>query len=649
MFGSTTYKKYLLIILLLGFFPQLVRAQLDEDYFSADQLLRQQKYEQAYQKFYQLHKAHPNSYIFLDKSVECLINLKEYDKAITITKKAISSGHYQAQAMIRLGEIYHYSGDTDKANALWTQVQKKYAGSGQIYLLVARSMADCQLYDRAINVYEKALDKSPNSNIILSELGETYLQAGKYNKAIKSYLQLVKNDPQRITFVQRRLMRFQDNDVYDAAIVEISDFIDNLSPGNPSYNSLQQLEVWLLMERHLYKRALVTAKNYEAQSSNITYILYNLGPKLAAEQQFELAEQAYKYYINNDIYPLKYRCMQKLADVYIQWAQYLENYNLGLSSRRQKLYQKALSTLESIRNSTSGYPGSDEVLVSLAELSLDVFHQPEKASEYLGELRQMSDSTMVAKESYIQGRIDLYNKDYTRARIALTKSNKQEHIGDLAEKTRYYLALTDFYSGDYDFAKIQLNALERQNTSFYANDAVQLRLWIQDGLQADSTGKLLDPFARAVEYFSQGKNRLGINKLRDLFDKTGYNPLKDEALLELSKYKNPDNAVYVYNSLSKYLATQGSTSPLYERLLWERARLADQFVTNKEINISLPKQRPAEASENGQLENSREEVSIPRKIEQLVPLYEEILLHFPNGFYASYARDRIKELQKIQT
>lgn len=639
-------RKYLLLILLLGLFPYVSRAQLDEDYFSADRLLRQQQYEQAYQKFLKLHNEHPATFIFLNKAVECLINLKEYQKAISLTQRAIDKGQNRVRARIRLAEIYHFKGDSSKALSIWHQVLKEHSENPQIYLQVGRKMADSRIFGEAINVYEQALDKAPNSNLILTELAETYLQAGKYQKAIQSYLQLVKNQPERLTFVQRRLMRFQDDHIYDVAILEISDFLDKLSPGNPSYHNLQQLEVWLLMERHLYKRALVTAKNYEARSSEVTYILYNLGPKLAADQQFELAEQAYNYYIKHDIYPIKYRCMQNLSDVYTQWARYLEHYNLGLSSRRAKLYQKAFGTLKKLYENNPGYPRSDEVLVSMAELSLDVFHRPKEASEYLGRLRHLSDSSMIAREAYIEGRIHLYNEDYSRARIALTKSNKRQHIGELAEKTRYYLALTDFYAGDYDFAKIQLNALERQNTSYYANDAVQLRLWIQNGLEADSTGKLLDPFAKAIEYFSQGKDQLGINKLETLFDMKGYNPLKDQALLELSKNVDPENALFVYKSLDKYLTVQGSTSPLYERLLWEKARLADQFVTNKQIAIQLPKSKSTSTDQKG---DKQTQISIPRNISQLIPLYENILIHFPNGFYASYARDRIQKLQKIQT
>jgi len=642
-------KKYLPLLLIGALLPQLALAQLDDEYFVADQLLKQQKYEQAAQKFEKLHQEHPKTYIFLDKLTECLINLKEYERAVSITKDAVSQGYLRTQALIRLGEIYHTSGQKEKAFGTWNQLLEKYAGSKQMHLRVARAMKKRRAYDQAIKVYKKAQQMSSGSNVISTELAETYLQAGQYENAIQEFLQLVKSQPDRMNFVQQRLIRFQDDYIYDVAILEISDFLDDLSPSHPSYQKLQQLEIWLLMERGLFERALVTAKNFEAESSNLTYSLYNLGSKLLAEQEFELAEQAYSYYIDNNVVSLKNRCREELATVYIEWAKYLENYNLGLSSKRTKLYEQAFASLKKIQKDAPNYQHLNRVLITLSELSLDVLHEPQKASQYLAELQTLSnDSIQKAQEAYIQGRLHLYDKDYTRARISFTKSSKQERIGDLAEKTRYYLALTDFYAGDYDFAKIQLNALERQNTSYYANDAVELRLWIQNGLQADSSGAKLDPFAKAIEHFSHGKDQLGINTLESLLGEDRYNPMIDEALLELCTYQDAENAQYVYKTLSTFLKQQGKSSPLYERLLWEKARLADQFVTNNDIDQKLQKStNDADSNDNPSWKGSK--VQIPSEVEQLVPIYEEILVHFPNGFYSTFARNRIQELQKLQT
>ena len=645
---NDTLKKYLPLILVFTL-PYLAQAQLDDEYFVADQLLQQQQYEKAAQKFEKLHRENPKTYIFLDKLTECLINLKEYEQAVSVTQEAVDQGYLRTQALIRLGEIYHTSGQKEKAFGTWNQILEKYAGSQQMHLRVARAMKERRAFDQAIEVYLKAQEMASGSNVVSTELAGTYLQAGQYENAIQEYLQLVKQQPDRMNFVQRRLIRFQDDYIYDVAILEISDFLEDLSPSHPSYRNLQQLEIWLLMERGLFKRALVTAKNFEAQSSNLTYSLYNIGSKLLAEQEFELAEQAYSYYINNDVVSLKNRCREELANVYREWAKYLENYNLGLSSKRTTLYEKAFTTLDKLRQEAPNYQRMDQVLMTLSELSLDVLHEPEKASQYLAELRTLSNnSKQQAQQAYIQGRLHLYDKEYTRARISFTQSSKQERIGDLAEKTRYFLALTDFYAGDYEFAKIQLNALERQNTSYFANDAVQLRLWIQNGLQADSSGAKLDPFAEAIEYFAQGKDQLGINTLESLLQEDRYNPMIDEALLELSAYQDPENAQFVYQTLSTFLKQQGQTSPLYERLLWEKARLADQFVTNSDIDITFS-ESSGDTSTNNEAFFKESQVQIPTEVEQLVPLYEEVLLHFPNGFYSTYARNRIQELQNLQT
>lgn len=643
-----TLKFFLKRILLLVFistgilYPQAVHAQQNEAYFKADQLLKQQKYEEAAKQFKQLYN-NEHRYLYLSKLTQSLINLKEYERAIAITKQAVENGRHRPQAKIRLGALYHISGDIERGIQTWDEILKDYPNNQQVYLRVARTASDRKEYQKAIAIYKELQSRSGQSNLISSELGETYMQAGSYEQAIREFLGLVQQNPDRLGYVQRRLMRFRDDYIYDIAILEISDFLDELPPSHPSYNNLQQLEIWLLMERKLFERAVATAKNIEQQSSTLTYSLYNIGSKLLAEQKFELAEEAYSFYIDNDVVPLKNRSREELASVYIQWAKYLENNNLDLTSKPSTLYQEAFSTLNNIRNNAPNYHRMDQVLTTLSELSLDVLHAPDKAEKFLAELDNFSgEDRNKANQAYIKGRLHLYEKEYTRARLSFSKSNKQERIGNLAEKNRYYLALTDFFAGDYEFAKIQLNALERQTTSYYANDAVQLRLWIQTGLQADSTGAKIEPFAKLIEHHSRGEQQQSIAILAHLFQNDRYNPLLGYALLESTAVKKKKNAPFLYRALTTYLETQGGNSALQEQLMWAKIRMADQLVTNNDLKLEQL------STENQPKSFSDKSINIPQKVDQLLPLYEELLLQFPNGFYATFARDRIQELEEIQ-
>lgn len=626
------------LLLLLTLIPLTAAAQTEADYFTADQLLREQKYEQAYRMFKQLHRQNPGSYLFLDKTAECLIKLKRYDAAADLVKKAVENGRFKLQGSVRLAEIYHISGNKTAAFNLWNRLLEQYEGNSSLTLNIAQAMVNRGEYERAIRVYKKVINRT-NSTVYITALAETYLLAGEYDKAIQQFLQLVQQEPSRIGYVQTKLIRLQNAAMYNTAIDEIAEFLQHLPPGHPSYNNVGQLRIWLLMEQDSFNKALKAAEKLEAASPNTTYELYNVGSKLRARNEFELAERAFAYYVENRVFGIQNRSLEELSKVYLQWAAYLERHNLDLSPRTDQLYQKAFATLQKLATEAPGYPRMGSVLVTLSELSLDVRHNPQLAADFLAQLQNRSDTSLTAQINFIGGRIQLYEKNYARARILFTESAQQSNNRQLAVKSRYYLALTDLYAGDFEFALLQMKELERQNTSFYANNALQLRLWIQDGLQADSTGEQMKPFVNAVELFSRGHNEAGTEQLKMFLNSHHYHLLFDDALLELSKNKTGENIVFTYNAISKYVATYGSSSPLHERLLWEKARIADQLITNGEIRSKMIRSGS----------NNAIKAAIPSTMDQLIDVYEEIILHFPNGFYATHARDRIQELQKMNT
>lgn len=639
------FSSFLLILVVA--IPSL-QAQNNQQYHIANRLLQQQKFEQAYQVFSELHQQNPGNYLFLQKATECLINMKRYDEAVAMTEKAIEGSLNSDQASVRLGEIYHIQGDTSQAFTIWDQLIDDSDSRFQTYLEVARAMSDRRAFQRAVGVYEQARQKFRSSTLLSTELANTYMQAGQYENAVDEFLALVREEPERIDYVQRSLIRYGDEMLHDTAILEIEDFLDDLPLDHPAHRRLHQLHLWLLLERDLYERAVATAKSYEERTPEVTYSLLGLGNKLVSEQKYDLAEETYQYYIDQNIVPAKYQSMEELSQVYTEWADYLADYNLAYAERRDSLHQQAFDILSQLREEAPSYDQMGQVLLRQSELAIDYLHDVDLAKKYLQELNTRGNSTNVAQKYYIEGRIDLFESDYDRARIAFTRSNKQEKIGSLAEKTRYYLALTDFYAGDYEYAKIQLNALERQNTSYFANDAVQLRMWIQKGLNADSTGAALEPFADGVENFNQGKTQKALESFAPIISGQEYHTLMDEALLVMSRNISPDFTEIYYSAVTRYLDYWGQASALRERLMWEKARIADQIISYN-ISVNSDQQQEPEDAQNLFFDEAPEQIALPTTQQQVQKLYEDILMEFPNGFYASYARDRIQELKNPQT
>ncbi|MDZ7694214.1 MAG: tetratricopeptide repeat protein [Balneolaceae bacterium] len=379
---STLHFKHLTAFILLMLITAIpLKAQNNQQYHIANRLLQQQKYEQAYQLFNELRQQNPENYLFLQKATECLINMKQYDQAIQITRQSIDGSLDNTQASVRLGEIYHVRGDTTQAYDTWEKILEQSGSRFQTYLEVARAMSDRRAFNRAVDVYEQARQKFNNSTLLSTELANTYMQAGQYENAVNEFLSLVREEPERIDYVQRSLIRYGDEQLHDTAILEIEEFLNNLSLSHSAHRRLHQLHLWLLLERNLYERAVATAKSYEERTPDVTYSLLGLGNKLTSDQKYDLAEETYKFYIEQDIVPAKYQSMEELSRVYTEWASYLADYNLAYAQRRDSLYQQAFDVLQDLREEAPYYDQMGQVLLRQSELAIDYLHDVELAKE----------------------------------------------------------------------------------------------------------------------------------------------------------------------------------------------------------------------------------------------------------------------------
>jgi len=604
------YRFYILTLILILFSTGLQAQSNSSDYQLAVRLIQQQNYSEALPILEELHESDPDIYVYAERLIDCLIQVKEYERGLQIAEKFAGKPNFDANIQVKIGELNHYLGNEEKAIDTWKTNISNHSNQLQLYINTARKMVARREYIEAVDVYKKARTQFRNDRIFFGDIANAYMQAGEYEEAINEWLALLENSPNQITFIQRSLLRYNDPILYDITIVELNDRLSDITVTNPLYNTYYDLQIWLLQENKLYRRALAAAKEYENRSNSYNYSVFNLGRQLVENNEYELAIDAFRFYTEKSFGELRWRSLEELSVTYSRWAKYLDDYSLELQTNSDSLYNLSMAMLNSIESETNSYSRMSSVHLKKAELALDHLFDLEIAVSSLEKLRSTSGTTQRPEIPYLEGRIHIGKQEFPQARIQLTRANKMAEIGELAEKTRYFLALIDFYAGDFEFASIQLKSLGRNNTSYYANDAIELRLWLQDGLSIDSTGSNLKTFSDGVFKKNHGQMKEGSEIFYRIINSPEFVTLKDDALLYYAQ-SNHISEEDRYVALENYLST-GFSSPIREKLLWQKALLAEKMNT-----------------------------ASPTEIQPAIEIYEDLILTYPNGFYAPYARERL--------
>jgi len=630
-----------LFFLLLSFgllFPFTSYGQT-EDYQTANQLIQQQRYEEALPIIRSLYEQNPRSFVYFDRYTRCLINLKQFDEAEEVARNQAQNSRFQLQASTKLAEILHLKGEREKALETWNQIIEGNRGSQQAYYATGNSMTSRQEFDAAVELYNEAREDLNNDSLFLNELANTYLQAGRFEESVEEYFRLIVQSPDQMSLVQQRFLRMRDDKLYEIAAFELEDQLLQLDTEHQSYSPLYQLLIWLLLETDEHQRAFVFARQYENQTEYSIYSLFSLGNQLLSARNFELATQAFQYYTDSAESSLRFRAKESLAAAYREWGEYLKQNNIETSSRQNEKFSRSYEVNQQLLDSTPNYENSPEIYSNLIDLSVDFYKDLDKAETWYNQMQRR----IVAGENpylyYAEGRIALFRKDFVTARQALTRADKQSDESELSEKTRYYLSLSDFFAGDFDFAEIQLKTLERRNTSYYANDAIKLRMWIKNGLRADSTGSLLETIGNSLYSIHIGNYNEALRQLEPILAQTNHS-FSDDLILELSE-ELPDQ----YNRLKLQLVDRAIQSqpysPLKERLLWDQVTLIEYFMKN----IDLPPAPP----NNYTYSFLDSDINVEFTEQNLIDLYEEILIEFPNGFYAPFVREKLENMETTST
>jgi len=635
-----------------------LQAQTGAGEFSlGNELLRQGKFEEAYEIFERMLRENPRSYAVYDRAATALVQLKRYDDAIQITKERLDRVGDDSNTRIKLGEIYDISGRRDDAMEAWDHVLRQHTQNAQVYRRVAETMNQRRLFREAIRVYETAREQFGDANLFAFEIANNYLAITDFESAINEYLDIIGRDNRRMSLIQRQLLNYDERRLYDTAILLTEERIGQFSPGSEADLAYRDFLVWLTMERGLYRRALAAARTLERHSNNERHAMFRMGRDLRSRGQFELSEQAFQYYLELDTHPLQARSHEELSRTYQEWAGYLTDRNLDFDGAADSLYRKAFDAVDQLAGQFPRYDRMMQTLAIQSELALDHLKEPGKAAEYHQKMERIArDDSEKALVHYVEGRLLLFDGNFSMARVSFTRSNRIADGGEIADKSRYYLGLGDFYNGDFTYARMQLRSLERQSYSWYANNALQLRFIIQEGHEESGENIELHRIARARYLYDTGRYAEAADLLAPVLEEPAANPLHGESMLLLTQTLRRIHPEIAFRVVDRHTRRPSVHQAAGERLLWERARLAEVVYLMQQRDTG--NNRSAEGlvpagllaypfSAEDRFYGSDESTGpILLSADGVTGYYEKLLLNYPEGYYSEIARNRIRDLER---
>lgn len=633
-------------------------AQQRVSFQRANQFFSQGEYELAADMYRELLQQNPENIPVIDRLATTLVQLRQYEEAITLLADFTRQNPGFPNLSVRVGEIYHINGQRDEALAWWRQIVDQNERNVQVYRLVAESMVNRREHEQAARLYIEARRMLNNDQMFGFDIAQNFTAAGMYEETMREYSHLLRVNPGFIHAIQRQIARYEDEFFLDTGVMEFEEASRALRPGSEEWAAHRRMLIWLYNERGLFRRSFTTAQGLEDRLEGSAFPVYELGRRLMNINEFELAEQAFQRYTGSPSHELFVSARQQLSQLYVRRARYLLNYNLDFEDEAASLYQKAYTLLSEIPQEAPQFRGIAEVYAALVELSLDHLRDLDRAvtwnRRFEGVARSERDRITA---DYLSGRISLFEQDFMRARLALSRANRAAGTGEMAEKTRYFLSLAEFFSGEYEFARLQMRSLQRQTTSLYANDALRLRSLLQEGIVQDSVSAELRTYTRALFEYNSGHTARSLEELKPFMTFRPGTPLQTEALL-LATHQLTHIAPDIAFSLIHRFVESTQPSAQRERMFWERARLADSIAQastqSREITaellpvlesyLSLSSSLPG--SRTGVLSNDTYTINSALDLSRAIFYYEELIIEFPSGFYAQTARERIRVLQR---
>lgn len=527
-------------------------AQPTSDEQLANYYFQSGEYDKAilyYEKLFEIKK---NS-IYYDHLFKSYLEVKNFEKAKDLAKSKVSKKQASIYD-IDLAYVYEKQENHKKAKEQHQKVIETLPEDASQIIQISNYFLKYQKLDWAFQVLTRGRKLLRGQYPFNVEIAELYELMGKYPEMIQEYLDLLQVNEAYLSSVQTSLSNQRGFEKGSSKNTLLKQELIRYTQKYTDLKIYHELLIWLYGQERNFSMALTQAKSLDKRFKEPGDRVLSIAEQAYSNEQYDVAIEAYSY------------VMEKKED-----SPYYSDAKTGiLSARKDKVLKAAHftqtdldlldqdynSTLKILKNGSSYV----DIVRDYAYLKAVYLNQVDSAVEMLHTeiQRKSGDSKKIAQCKLDLGDYLLLKNEVWDASLYYSQVEKDYKYDELGEQAKYKNAKISFYTGDFLWAKAQLDVLKGSTSKLIANDALWLSVLITDNTIIDTNQIPLKMFAKADLYLVQ--NQLGVS--RSILDSILLiypdHSIKDDAWFLLHKISLKE---YQYEAAVSYLEKIVSTYP----------------------------------------------------------------------------------------
>jgi tetratricopeptide (TPR) repeat protein len=572
----------LVVLLCFSLFFARVQAQAVTDEQLAAHYYQAGEFDKAELYYEKLYNKEPSDFYY-QYLLKCYEKQEDYKTAKKLIQKQSKQSPNSLNYKVDMGYILKKEGDNKKGDKEFDNAIQQLPPSPDVILNLSNSFLNIDEKDYALKSLQqgKKLIEGYPFNL---EIAAILASKGDYDGMVNEYLGMLDINEGYLQQVQNALAVSMSFEKDSKANVALKNALLKNSQKYPSKRIYSEMLIWVFIQEEDFETALFHSKSLDKRNSEQGDRILSLASLAHNNKKFDVAAEALEYMIAKGSHSFYY-IKSKLMYMDVLKDKIMSDYNYS-SNDLQKLESLYLATISEI--------GKNDKTVSLMKdlAHLQAFYL-NNADSAIALLQHALTIPRITPQLLAECKIELADIYITIDEIweasllysQVTHAFKYDHLGEVS---KFKNAKISYFTGDFNWAKAQLDVLKGSTTKLIANDAMELSLLITDNSTIDTTTTPLYIFAQAELMLLQNKIPETIELLDSITKNYPGHSLEDNILfvkykIAFKQKKYSDAAGFLEEIIQRYsydlLADDSAflLAELYERKLNNKEKAQEYY------------------------------------------------------------------------